>query len=386
MAAPSPSVYTAKKVPMAGGRYPIGSTFRNMPVGWNELTISGTQPPQGNLAYSGMALDQKRGRIFIHGGGHFDSSHEGVWELDLHGLQWSSHYTSAFDGYDMAYSGTVATDTAYQYAQSIINEALYPGALLKDGVPWRPISRHTYQSVQWVDSIDKFMITGGSTWSGFGERYWNGCWYNAPSDCWLYDPDARQWEYMGSKRTNSAYDTTGSVATYDQGRDRMYQSHTDASSRLMMREWNRVNNTWTLHPEFAVGTTATYASMAVDTKRDRVIVAYNYAAGAVKLHAWYPSTRTWEAITATNAPQHDMYVGDSCIAYSPKTDMVFMLGRASENLNVFNCSTGQWTSVACPLPGLIQTCGRLCYDKLRGVLLVVYRDAAFNIRLFAYKD
>ena len=386
MATPSPSVYTAEKVPMAGGRYPIGSVFRNMSVGWRELITPANQPWSGILAYSGMALDQKNGRIFLQGGGHFDSVNEGVYELSLHDFSWKAHHTPAFAGYNMAYSGDVASDTAYQYAKSVINEAVYPGAVLKNGVPWRPISRHTYQSVKWVDSVSKFMITGGSTWSGYNERYWSGCWYNAPSDCWLYDPSTLEWDYMGSKLVNSAYDTSSSVLTYHPGRDQMYQAHTDANSRLMMRVWNQADNTWVLRSGFASGTLAGYISMAVDTKRDRVVVAYNYASGAVKLHAWYPATNTWEAIAATNAPQHDMSFGDSAIVYSPKTDTIFMLGRASENLNAFNCVTGQWSSVACPLPGLIHTCGRLSYDNLRGVLLIVYRDTSFNVRAFAYRD
>ncbi len=377
---------------IAGGRYYVSPFWRDMAQGWNEIVISGAKPPGGITAYSGMAVDVARGELHLIGGGHFDYYGDEVWTLDYENrAQWVQDQLPYFTGYSMSYSGTVESDAAYQYAKTRVDNVNFPGAIVEGGMPIRPISRHTYKSVHWIESLNKMLVGGGSTWSGAAERYWQApggvpdVWWNAPYDCWLYDATAKTWGYKGSSRLNPAYDTLGSVSCYHRLRNRVYQIGKDANSRITMREWNPEANTWTLHPGFATGTTIGSATLCADTKRDRILVIHRFSTNPVYLHAWYPETNTWEALTTTGAEPSSL-AGDAQICYSPKTDSLLLMRTAADGMQVLDLTTMIWSSVNVPCPNLVQTEGRWFYDYRRGVALLVYRDIGTNIRVFSYKD
>lgn len=373
---------------ISAGRNYVSPYWRELPAGWTELVIGGTKPPGGITAYSGMAVDVRSGKLRIVGGGHFDYSGDENWTLDYENrTPWVQDQLPYFTGYNMSYSGSLETDAGYLYAQTRVDNVNFPGAIVEGGVPIRPISRHTYKSVHWIESLGKMLVGGGSTWSGAAERYWSGpgVWLNAPKDCWLYDPSAKTWEYRGSKLLNAAYDTDGSVACYHRLRDRVYQIGKDANSRLTMREWNPALNTWTLKPGFAAGTTVGGMTLCADTKRDRMLVIHRYLTNPVYLHAWYPETNTWEALTTTGAAPSSL-AGDAQICYSPKTDSLLLMRTAADGMSVLDLTTMVWSSVAVPCPNLVQTEGRWFYDYRRGVALLMYRDISTTVRTFAYKD
>ena len=94
MATPNSVTYTAAASPVVGGRFLVSEFWRNLAPGWTEITTSGTAPGNGIYAYSGMALDTLRGKLYFHGGGHNDYAGNDTWELDLETRAFAQHYLS----------------------------------------------------------------------------------------------------------------------------------------------------------------------------------------------------------------------------------------------------------------------------------------------------
>lgn len=388
MASPVSDSYSAASgAVIAGGRNYVSPYWRGLPYGWSEIVIPGTKPPSGIVNYSGMALDERGGKIYLHGGGHFDYWGNEVWELDLETrAAWVKHYEPDLSGMNPSYSGTVETDTTLAYAQTLTDNVNWPGAIVVGGVPVRPISRHTYKSVHWIDSLGKMVVGGGSTWSGSGERYWTspGVWLNSPKDNWLYDPSAKTWDYKGSAVKTPTYATFASVSVYHKGRDLLYQVDKDANSRLIIRRWNPQTNSFVLISGFAAGSISVGRSLCVDTKRDRLIIA-NRNTGSVELWAYNIDANSWSLMSASGSIPADLS-GDAQITYSPVSDRVLLMRSTTAGMSFYDCATGVWSAESVPIPNLVQTEGRWKFDTRRGLALLVYKDASTNIRVFAYKE
>lgn len=363
---------------IAAGRYRLSPFWRDLPSGWSELTISGTKPSAGILAYSGMALDSVGGNAYLFGGGHYDYWGNDVWEIDLESLSCTRLYAPDFDGLNPSYGGTVETDTTLTYAQSLVS-ATYPGALVIGGVPKRPISRHTYNSVCWIDSLGKMYAGGGSTWSGVGERYWHdpGVWPNTPRDTWLFNPSgaADGWEYKGSALTDASILTASSVNIYHRTLDKLYQLDKGGNSYLVVREWNPHTNAWS---QFSAnsGIPAIGWVAAADTKRNRLLITSHLPPNPVYLLAFYPQSNTWETLSSGEIPAIDG------LTYDNQNDCAIVL--TSTGLSLYDCTTGTVTNSATPLSNLAQVNGRFSYDRKRNAAILVYSDAG-NVRCFAYR-
>lgn len=282
---------------------------------------------------------------------------------------------------NMSYSGSVETDAAYQHALTLV-DSNYPGALNFPGGVKRPISRHTYSSVHWVDATQRLVAGGSSTWSGYNERYWQTSaevWTSVPQDCWTYDPNQGDegWQWMGSKLVNPAYDTKGVISTYHRMRERLYQPSANLNNNIEMREWNPHTNTFTLLPGSLVGVTVTGYLACADTKRDRVLVLSYYTPDPVRLWSWAPDTGEWTLLSSGQFASFE-----ACVYDEAADAMLIMNGTT---LYKYDCVTGTVTSSEAPLPNLLQIGGRFMYDYRRKVSLAIYNDAQTGLRLFAFK-
>lgn len=111
-------------------------------------------------AYSGAAFDINGNRLLISGGGHFDWGGNEVYELDLDTQVMRRLNAPSYPLRDGCVSGTNGT-----YA---------------DG---RPVSRHTYNHLAYIDEQDLLFLFGGSRWQcGF-----------FGADTWTYSPSQDQW-------------------------------------------------------------------------------------------------------------------------------------------------------------------------------------------------
>lgn len=382
MAYPVADTYAALSGnPIAGGRQYVSQYYRDLATGWTELVIPGTKPGAGLLAYSGMALDEVGGKIIAIGGGHQDASADEPWVLDI----------EARAGWEQAYLPYFGQNPPLASAQAAVDNVIWPGAIVIGGQPAKPISRHTYKSVHWIDSLQRMVVGGGSTYSGSGSDYlWlgqpgGGAWLNDPRDFWTYDPVSKDWDYKGSYHLNSSY-AVGGITAYHKQRDLLFGIATNGNNSLTMRWWNPQTNVWTQSSSWAAGTTSTYSLICVDTMRDRLIIVSRKVDGSAEVYEYNIDTDTFTALPSTGAVPPDVGTSGN-IVYSSKTDRVLLLTSAAEGLQIYDRATGVWSveSVGSHLPNLLQTEGRWRFDHRRGVAFLVYSDAG-TVRVFAYKE
>ena len=369
--------------PIAGGRLYVSQFYRDLAPGWTELVMSGSKPPNGILAYSGMALNSVGGKIYLHGGGHQDYFGNEVWEADIESFSWLEHYDP-----DLQSNPLIAS------ARAVTDNDNYPGAIVVSGSPVRPISRHTYKSVKWINSTQKMVAGGASTYSGSGSDYlWyvnesTGAWLNSPKDHWQYDPITETWEYLGSELLDPAYLVSGPVV-YHAGRDRLYSASRNINNRLTMREWNPHTNVWTLFSGFASGSVTTTRILCVDTTRDRLLIVSRNSTGdgLAQVWAYNIDANTWEQLASTGAVPANLD-GDAQITYSPVTDRILLLRNSTLGLSFYDVATGVWSSesISASVPRLLQVEGRWEFDARRRAALLIYADSINGARCFVYKE
>jgi hypothetical protein len=142
--------------------------------------------------WSGGAYDRKRDRLIVWGGGHMDYAGNEVYVFDLTTLRWSRVSEPARNTGGNEASGYYPSDD---------------GSELVD--PRQPRARHTYNYVQYLDSIDRFCSLGGAG------LYPSGQTGTGHVDC--FDFDARRWQPLADTPSEgigakSAYDCrTGHV-------------------------------------------------------------------------------------------------------------------------------------------------------------------------------
>ncbi|MBS1248183.1 MAG: Kelch repeat protein, partial [Proteobacteria bacterium] len=300
----------------AAGRYYVSPFYRDMAPGWTDITPAGTAPYHGILAYSGMAVDQVRGKIHIAGcGGHNDYSGEDAWEFDYENrTPWAQHYTP------WIYQGIPLAD-----ARALIDNTNWPGALMEGGAPVRPISRHTYKTVHWIESIQEVSVGGGSTFGGNGDYLWYhedtgaGAWWNAPADYWGYNPFAKVWNYKGSKLKTPAYDVQGSQHIYAREIDRVFSLVQNGNNQLKVIVWNPQTNTWSMQANRA-DPYFTDVVGCYDSTRNKLILlcVNNYAGTAPYVLEYDIATDTYTVLETTGTMPTGWYSGSGMV-YSPKT-------------------------------------------------------------------
>lgn len=119
----------------------------------------GNQGPRALMrAWSGAAYDPDRRWLLVFGGGHRDYGGNEVYAFDLNTLEWKRLTEPSRYGGDPK-----APDTL-------------------DGTP---VSRHTYDGLEYLPRLGRLFLFGGSNWGdvpGWGKA------------AWLFDPAARRWQ------------------------------------------------------------------------------------------------------------------------------------------------------------------------------------------------
>lgn len=382
MAIPAPSYYSATQPPVAGGRLVKHAYWRSLPTGWSEVTTTGVTPSHGIMAYSGMALDTLRGKLYFHGGGHNDYFGNDTWELDLESRVWLQHYES-----DMRPEIPLAE------AQTLVDNVNYPGAVVINGAPVRPISRHTYASVHYVPSLDVMTVAGGSTYSGTGEYLWleiGGAWYNDPRDLWTYSPASRTFDYKGSARTNlTDFWATKSAAHPTDGK--LYVLLGDSNGYLKCRTIDVATGQTVIRPAVHNDQVASLVALAFEPT-GRYLYALTqqfYTSGQIRLIRYDTLLDQFYVMPVNGGSAPNFLYDESFhIVYSPLTRKVYALANNSYPMFVYDVDTGVWSSVALPatMSYYLQTSGRLVFDSARKCMLLVYAGQYTGLRFFAYKE
>jgi hypothetical protein len=164
----------------------------------------------GVLAESGGALDTRRRRLVVWGGGHADYSGNEIYAFSLDTLTWS-----------MIWPGTPIE----QIPTGAANYNTYP-----DG---NPSSRHTRDGLDYLPVLDQFLSCGGSVWKNGGND----------RATWVFDFATDKW----IKKT-SPPDTqyTNVYSAYDPASGKVFVIRPQAADRsgTLVYSYDPVTNSW----------------------------------------------------------------------------------------------------------------------------------------------
>lgn len=381
MAIPTPANYLAASAPVAGGRFVLSDFWRNLGPGWTELTPAGTKPPFGLMAYSGSAWDMKRGKVYFQGGGHGDYGGNEVWEWDYENrtTNFVKHYEPDFFGL----YGVGTPEQQYAALAPYVDNVKYPGAVVRGGVPTRPISRHTYGSLVWLEHLGKFTVGGGSTYSSMHPvMYWDNVWLNSPEDLWLYDPVTKTFDYKGSRLLDNNFRTRSRFALHE-ARRKVYSVSSNISNVPQVSSYDTDTNTWRVHPNTAPSDGITEVRWVVDTLRDRLVVMLVHLGGVTSLWAYDLTAEQWSPITATGAAPGPSYSEDWAI-YAEHLDEVWYVSNYTSGINKLDLQTNTWRTEAISGPTFNHSSSNWFYDRRRKVALLAYQTLS-GTQIWAYK-
>ncbi|GEM_PF-2845338 len=286
------------------------------------------------LAWSGGAFDNKRDRLIIWGGGHGNYSGNEVYVFDVNTLKWSRVSDPSLNVGGDEQSG------------------LYP-----DG---NPRSRHTYNYVQYVPSIDRFCTFGG------GAMYPTGAFGSNKNLC--FDFEARKWTQMA----NAIATGIGSISARDPETGLIWVQASGNNGAFA--QWDAAKDTWTKFSSYPKGWFEYY---------------YTAAAGRAKFLALgMNKVIQWDLVNPQNTPIEIATTGDNQIvavnnpgfAYQSKTGY-FMAWNGGADVYALDVLAKKWLKVPLAatnkvIPTAAQqygTYGRFQYVASRDVFIVVNR-------------
>jgi hypothetical protein len=276
-------------------------------------------------AWSGAALDTKRSRLLVFGGGHADYGGNELYAFDIPRLEWQ-RLTDPFpnpqdDSTDQNPDGT-------------------------------PQSRHTYGGLSYLSHNDRFFALGGAV-------YRSG---NSVCDkVWTFDLANERWERDTTAAPfRPAYDCT---CAYDPETGTLWYCNYDGGSWAQVwgyntdREWRR------LPTEEDRG----YAGVALDTRRGRLVVLSEGIIKAYDVRGDSP-VETWDT-TGGDDFLRQRQVG---FEYDPVADR--LVGWSRDRVYVLDPESKTWTvnnPPGAPEPSENGTYGRWRYVRSVNAYILV---------------
>ncbi|VAX32258.1 hypothetical protein MNBD_NITROSPIRAE01-374, partial [hydrothermal vent metagenome] len=316
-----------------------------------DCTYSGSAGMAGVVsAWNGGAYDPKRSNLIVWGGGHWDYGGNEIYIFNVNSLKWDRASNP---------SDPVSIDTAYE----------------PDG---QPSSRHTYNYIQYVPSIDRFCSFGGSVLYGTSQAG------SSSTDCFNFDPDPT---VGGWEQKSSNIDGIGAISAYDSSTGKVWFHH--AGNGSFLSEYDPLNDQWT-----ARGTIWTepggwfdyYYTAAIDPGRQKMV-----AIGNGKTIYWdlNQSGDIAFQVLATSGSRAMEDAQAPGFEYDPILDK-FVAWSGGASVYTLDFESGVWTeinpaptnSVVPTAPASRGTNGRFRYMPEKNAY-IVYNDADENV--FIYK-
>jgi hypothetical protein len=255
-------------VEVAGSRLDaLDSVVKAALPGWRDYGGAGQGAWDGvPLSWSSWAVDKDGGRLWLFGGGHNNSSNNGLYRFDIFDMKWSveclptnpvglqAEYLNGFNG------GSQSFSTYFPNADASI--AKRDAGLLSpindiwfDELPGgKPTARHTYQSLAYSPVLNKVIMACRRLWT-----------FNLANGTWDYKRQFNDYISPGSQNAGSAgisfvNDTYTSVEScvnvYDAQRNMMWWTGSGSSGNNRQIGYNFNNNTWfsASVPFYGVGT------------------------------------------------------------------------------------------------------------------------------------
>lgn len=294
--------------------------------------------------WSGGAFDTKRNNLIVWGGGHGGYAGNEIYTFNLDSLKWKRENNP---------SNPPALDVPYA----------------SDG---GPCSRHTYDYIQYVASIDRFCSFGGA---GF---YQSGQTGTSHTDGFNFD--AKTW----SAYADCPCSGIGAISAYDPltghawGKGTGYSPSYDLATALS--EWNPATNVWTRRDNGNADLAYEYyLTAAIDPVNRKFVAAGN------------GKTVVWNISNTASITRTDLSSGPS--AASPGMDYEsnakkLVAWSSGQSVNVFDGATNIWStqagSGATPTPPNSRgTFGRFRYCPAKNVFVVV-NNTDENVFLYRF--
>jgi hypothetical protein len=223
--------------------------------GWREYGGAGNGAWDGvPLSWSSWAVDKDGGRLWLFGGGHNNSSNNGLYRFDVFSMQWAveclpsqtvgllPEYLNGYSGYSQSFTtyyplayAAVARRDAGQL--SPINDIWHDE--LPDG---KPTARHSYRSLAYSPVLNKIIMACRRLWT-----------YNLATHTWDYKRlfgDYVSPLPMGQAPNTNAFVNDQYVSAesmfnvYDVQRNAMYWTGYGSSGLTRQIGYDFNNNTW----------------------------------------------------------------------------------------------------------------------------------------------
>jgi len=310
LAALCASLPLAAALPAGAGWSPLPNTrIRAVCAADNGFDVGGnTGCAAITAAWNSAAFDTRRNRLLVFGGGHTD------------------YYGNEVYAIDVVTPGIVRlTDPAPPDASGACVESLAGGT--------QPNARHTYDGIEYLPTVDKLFVFGGSLACGPG---------NFGSDTWLFSLATNSWEAV--KATGMVPRAVPGIQTAFDPVSGLVYLHDDAylySFDPGTGVYSRLNKS-----PHAVGY---HMTMTIDPKRRKaVLLGFDRSANAGRvwtydLRSGSSYTRTQLATTGGTALVGTLYPG---IDYDPATDRLVGWSETTPDLVYsLDMDTGTWTTM-----------------------------------------
>ena len=301
-------------------------------------------------AWNSGVFDTRRNRMIIWGGGHND-----YYGNELYAVNLDTQTVERLNSPGLPTASTSSCQTA------IANGS-------------QPNSRHTYDGIEYVPTLDRMFAFGGSLACSVG---------NFGSDTWMFDFGTMRWSRMnpsgpipdGDAGMMTAFDpVTGLIFLHDRRHLYSYDPAADRYTQLSS----------------AAESLGYHMVGSIDPQRRRFVIAgYDRNAGGGRLYAYDigpGSNYSMQRLSSTGATAvlGNYYPG---LEYDPVGDRFVAWGENSRNTVYFlDLDTRTWTSTTyagAPTPVGNGTHGRLRYSPKDGVFVLVNRvdDNAVILRV-----
>jgi len=325
-----------------------------------QLVIPSNVPPgvEGAAAvmtsWSGGVYDSRRDRLVVWGGGHNAYSGNEIYSFDI-----------------KAYNETGATQWERLTEPSTNVAGIESSGVYPDGLPR---SRHTYNYIEYLPNIDKFVSFGGHGQYSSGQV--------GDSKVHTFDFDNNTWD-SSREPVPSGGSRISSFAAYDSKTGNAWYHSTE---RGRLSRYDPLTDTWTQHASEVV---SYYATPAIDPERHIMVAVGGY--GGVR------QILVWDLDNPDVAPYTPETSGDTTLEYKNSSgfeyDPVlkkFVGWRSGSDVYVLDPDTWNWTKIVAAPANTVQptsgeargTYGRFRYVPSLNVYIVVNR---INENIFVYK-
>jgi hypothetical protein len=290
------------------------------------------------------AMDTKRDRLIVWGGGHGDYVGNEIYVFDLNTLAWER-----------------------------LNDPSDPPAVEVPHAPdGGPCSRHTYEYIDYVPNIDRFCSFGGS---GFWQSGQTG---TDHTDC--FDFETLKWEERAV--TPGCGGRIGATSAYDPSTGYIWYHGT--ASYSWPAHWDPLTDSWTVHGKtWTMESMSYYVTMEIDPLKKKMV-----ACGGGDFHLWDISVDTGWILYGSETSSGSGVNGAASpgLAYDPVTEKIIGW-RSGQTVYSLDLDNNTWTSHSASganpgSPCGTGTFGRFRYCPNKNVFVVVNSNTA---NVFIYR-